>query len=95
MHDTMPLAAYLRYSIRQLKVIGSAVRANDANPESSDDDFLVGAFAQGMHPNFAGAFLAPRRRWNHCWAEPCMGWSQALCATLPSASLWAYGPVGL
>lgn len=46
-----------RYSIRQLDVFGSAARADDFNPTSSDADFLV-EFARGTRPGLAAFFGA-------------------------------------
>lgn len=46
-----------RYRIRRLEVFGSAARADDFNPESSDADFLV-EFAQGVQPDLQTFFGA-------------------------------------
>lgn len=49
-----------RFGIRRLEVFGSAARADDFNPESSDADFLV-EFAQDSNPDlqtFYGAKAA-------------------------------------
>jgi predicted nucleotidyltransferase len=46
-----------RYSIRRLEVFGSAARADDFNPESSDADFLV-EFAQGSNPDLQTYYSA-------------------------------------
>ena len=46
-----------RFRIRKLEVFGSAARADDFNPESSDADFLV-EFAQGVQPDLQTLFGA-------------------------------------
>jgi predicted nucleotidyltransferase len=51
-----------RYRIRRLEVFGSAARAVDFNPASSDADFLV-EFAPDAQPPFS----VPRPIWNSCW----------------------------
>ncbi len=44
-----------RYRIRRLEVFGSAARADDFNPASSDADFLV-EFATDVQPDLAAFF---------------------------------------
>lgn len=46
-----------RYRIRRLEVFGSAARADDFNPESSDADFLV-EFAPDAQPDLHTFFGA-------------------------------------
>ncbi|MFW2355472.1 nucleotidyltransferase family protein [Hydrogenophaga sp.] len=46
-----------RHGIRRLEVFGSAARADDFNPDSSDADFLV-EFAPGVHPDLSSFFGA-------------------------------------
>jgi uncharacterized protein len=46
-----------RYRISRLDVFGSAARADDFNPASSDVDFLV-EFAPGTHPGLETFFGA-------------------------------------
>lgn len=46
-----------RHGIRRLEVFGSAARADDFNPDSSDADFLV-EFAPGAHPDLNSFFGA-------------------------------------
>ena len=46
-----------RHGIRRLEVFGSAARADDFNPDSSDADFLV-EFAPGVHPDLKSFFGA-------------------------------------
>lgn len=46
-----------RYHIRRLEVFGSAARAVDFDPESSDADFLV-EFAPGVRPDLRTFFGA-------------------------------------
>lgn len=46
-----------RYRIQRLEVFGSATRADDFNPESSDADFLV-EFAPGVQPDLRTFFGA-------------------------------------
>lgn len=46
-----------RYRIQRLKVFGSAARADDFNPASSDADFLV-EFAADAQPDLAAFFGA-------------------------------------
>ncbi|MGQ2920910.1 MAG: nucleotidyltransferase family protein [Hydrogenophaga sp.] len=46
-----------RYGIRRLEVFGSAARAEDFDPESSDADFLV-EFAPGVRPDLRTFFGA-------------------------------------
>ena len=46
-----------RYRISRLEVFGSAARADDFNPESSDADFLV-EFASGVQPDLQTFFGA-------------------------------------
>ena len=46
-----------RYQIRRLEVFGSAARADDFNPDSSDADFLV-EFAPGVYPDLNSFFGA-------------------------------------
>ena len=46
-----------RYNIARLEVFGSAARADDFNPDSSDADFLV-EFAPGVYPDLQTFFGA-------------------------------------
>ena len=46
-----------RFHIARLEVFGSAARADDFNPDSSDADFLV-EFAPGVHPDLNTFFGA-------------------------------------
>ena len=46
-----------RHGIRRLEVFGSAARADDFNPDSSDADFLV-EFAPGVYPDLNSFFGA-------------------------------------
>lgn len=46
-----------RYRIRRLEVFGSAARADDFDPQSSDADFLV-EFAPGVQPDLQTFFGA-------------------------------------
>jgi len=56
----------LRYRIKRLEVFGSAARAFDFNPASSDLIFwwsLHPTHNQGWKP-----FSVPKLIWNSCWA---------------------------
>ena len=57
LHRTGISAICQRYRISRLDVFGSAARADDFNPASSDVDFLV-EFAPGMHPGLETFFGA-------------------------------------
>ncbi len=46
-----------RYGIRRLEVFGSAARASDFDPASSDADFLV-EFSSGVEPGLQSIFSA-------------------------------------
>jgi hypothetical protein len=46
-----------RYHVRRLEVFGSAARADDFNPESSDADFLI-EFAADVQPDLQSFFGA-------------------------------------
>jgi hypothetical protein len=50
-------AICLRYHVRRLEVFGSAARADDFNPESSDADFLI-EFAGDVQPDLQNYFGA-------------------------------------
>ena len=54
-----------RFRVSRLEVFGSAARADDFNPATSDVDFLI-EFAEGA-TLACKISLVPRRRWNICW----------------------------
>lgn len=64
-----------RFHIKRLEVFGSAARAVDFNPESSDADFLV-EFAPDAEPGLE-TFLEPELHWSRPWAAVSIWWRQA------------------
>ena len=57
-----------RFHVSRLEVFGSAARADDFNPTTSDVDFLI-EFAEDAR-QACETFLMPKPRWNICWVVP-------------------------
>jgi predicted nucleotidyltransferase len=69
-----------RFGVRRLEVFGSAARATDFHPGSSDADFLV-EFVPSNGLPFLRRFFDLEAACRNCWAAASIWWNLARCGT--------------